>query len=171
MGGSFFTKSEILRNGEKHLDGSGGVCLLSWRPLWSFPWLQHHLLPGDHLLGHRSTGQKCHLTISHQNWMKKKSKKNLNVICDYNCLCQLILLAGRGAVEYMFECWSTRVWEWFQIISNDSSANFFIDRRQQLVQIKSQTWRTFSKTFFLVRKCSVLSFSWRNIQDFQKNQN
>ena len=41
----------LIRNGEKHQDGSCGFHRLSWRPLWSLSWLQHHLILRNHLLG------------------------------------------------------------------------------------------------------------------------
>ena len=63
----FHLKTDYLRNGKEHLDGTGRVCLVPRRPLWSFPWFQHHLLPGNPLLDHHTTGQKCHLKRSDQN--------------------------------------------------------------------------------------------------------
>ena len=51
------------RTGERDLDGTGWVCLLPRRPLWSFPWVQHGLLHRDHLLGNRETLEEFHLEI------------------------------------------------------------------------------------------------------------
>ena len=34
----------------KHQNGSCGLCCLPWRALWTLSWIQHHLIPRDHLL-------------------------------------------------------------------------------------------------------------------------
>ena len=34
----------------KHQNGSCWLCCLPWRALWTLPWIQHHLIPWDHLL-------------------------------------------------------------------------------------------------------------------------
>ena len=39
------------RDGAQNKDGTDRVHLLPWRPLWTLPWLQLHLLLRDHLLG------------------------------------------------------------------------------------------------------------------------
>ena len=54
-----FHECSFQRTGAKHQDGTGGLHCLPWRALWPLPWVQHHLLPRDYLLGSHWLLQEC----------------------------------------------------------------------------------------------------------------